>query len=135
MSFHSTQATSQALQPMQVVVSISLHTVSCRCIPLPGTGPGWPEICWICNVVRSPIVRLLGFLQLDEEALELRRVSIGIDNRRGQQVHGGLRSSVYVLGNTQEAPVDRYANLIGLLAVHIHSLDSLRDHRLGNILA
>ena len=44
MSFHSTQATSQALQPMQVVVSISLQSFSWRCVPSPGTGPGWPEI-------------------------------------------------------------------------------------------
>jgi hypothetical protein len=30
MSFHSTQATSHALQPMQVVVSINLQTFSWR---------------------------------------------------------------------------------------------------------
>ena len=44
MSFHSTQATSQALQPMQVVVSISLQTVNPRWVSSPGTVPAWPEI-------------------------------------------------------------------------------------------
>src|SRR5207249_8944234 len=43
-SFHSMQATSQALQPMQVVVSMSLHTVYSRCVSSPGTLPAWPEI-------------------------------------------------------------------------------------------
>ena len=33
MSFHSTHATSQALQPMQVVVSTSLQTSRSRCTP------------------------------------------------------------------------------------------------------
>src|ERR1700677_3333986 len=55
MSFHSTHATSHALQPMQVVVSISLQTLSSRCVPSPGTGPAWAEICWIRNVPRSLI--------------------------------------------------------------------------------
>src|SRR5206468_1244610 len=36
-SFHSMQATSQALQPMQVVVSMSLQTVYSRWVPSPGT--------------------------------------------------------------------------------------------------
>jgi len=44
------QATSQALQPMQVVVSISLQTVSSRCVPSPGTLPAWPEIFWMRSV-------------------------------------------------------------------------------------
>src|SRR5436190_9259662 len=50
MSFHSTHATSHALQPMHVVTSMYLQTSSCRCTPAPGTLPGWPEICLICSV-------------------------------------------------------------------------------------
>jgi hypothetical protein len=40
MLFHSTHATSQALQPMHVVVSINLQTASSRCVSRPGTLPG-----------------------------------------------------------------------------------------------
>ena len=50
MSFHSTQATSQALQPMHVVTSMYLQTSSCRCTPAPGVLPEWPEICLIWSV-------------------------------------------------------------------------------------
>jgi hypothetical protein len=38
---------------MQVVVSISLQTLSSRCVPAPAIGPGWAEIFWIRNVPRS----------------------------------------------------------------------------------
>ena len=38
------QATSQALQPMQVVVSMSLQTVYSRWVSSPGTLPACPEI-------------------------------------------------------------------------------------------
>src|SRR5438128_1350727 len=34
----------QYLQPMHVVVSISLQTSYSRITPAPGTGPAWPEI-------------------------------------------------------------------------------------------
>src|SRR6266404_6060018 len=42
--FHSTQATSQALQPIHVVTSTNLQTSNARCAPCPGTVPTWPEI-------------------------------------------------------------------------------------------
>src|SRR5208337_4775313 len=58
MSFHSTQATSQALQPMQVVVSTSLQTSRSRCMPKPGEGLVWPEIITACSVLRSAINQL-----------------------------------------------------------------------------
>src|SRR5208282_492050 len=54
-SFHSAQATSHALQPMQVVVSTSLQTSRSRCMPRPGEGPEWPEIISACNALRSGI--------------------------------------------------------------------------------
>jgi hypothetical protein len=38
------QATSQALQPMQVVVSMSLQTMGSRWVPSPGILPACPEI-------------------------------------------------------------------------------------------
>src|SRR6266850_529725 len=80
MSFHSTHATSQALQPMQVVVSMSLQTSTSRCVPLPGTLPGCAEMARICNVFSSNIISasLLHFLELYQESLEFRRVGVGI---------------------------------------------------------
>src|SRR5271157_2403256 len=91
MSFHSTQATSHALHPMQVVVSMSLHTLSCRCVPSPATGPGWAEICWIRNVLRSPISSPpLHFLQLHQEPLEFRCVGIRINHSWRQPVRRHL---------------------------------------------
>src|SRR5271165_2342833 len=120
MSFHSTQATSHALQPMQVVVSMSLQSSSSRCMPSPATGPGWAEICWICSVLRSPISRLLRFLKLHEEALEFRCVSIGIGHRRGESIGRHLRCPVQILGNPLEAPVNGKTDLVELFAVNHH---------------
>src|SRR5205823_4026894 len=50
MSFHSTHATSHALQPMQVVTSMYLQTSSSRWTPAPGTLPEWPEMALIWSV-------------------------------------------------------------------------------------
>jgi hypothetical protein len=47
MSFHSTHATSHALQPMHVVTSMYLQTSFSRWAPAPGTLPAWPEIALI----------------------------------------------------------------------------------------
>src|SRR5207245_6764940 len=52
MSFHSTHATSQALQPMHVVTSMYLQTSSSRWTPRPGTVPECPEMALIC---RTPV--------------------------------------------------------------------------------
>src|SRR5260221_8905630 len=57
MSFHSTHATSHALHPMHVVVSISFATVNCRCVSSPGTLPAWPlifctrSVAWLIAVL------------------------------------------------------------------------------------
>src|SRR5215472_3648100 len=82
-SFHSWQAISHALQPMQVVVSTILQTCfSCasRSIPSPGAGPEWPEILWMRSVAWL-INRPLRFLEFHEETLEFRGVGIGVDGR------------------------------------------------------
>src|SRR5579884_2731594 len=134
MSFHSTHATSQALQPMQVVVSMSLQSVAWRCMPLPGTSPGWPEIFWICSILRSLISGLLCFLELHEEALEFGCESVGIDDRRCQFVHRGLCGLACVFGNTAETPVNRDADLERFFAVDHHRLDAPGDHGFGDII-
>src|SRR5438093_1422911 len=84
--FHSTQATSQALQPMHVVTSMSLQTPppSARLAPLPGTGPACPEIAFSSNAAVG--ITSSRFLQLHQEALELRRVRIRIDGCRRELI-------------------------------------------------
>src|SRR5512143_1761778 len=113
MSFHSTQATSHALQPMHVVTSMYLQTSSSRWTPAPGVVPECPEICLICSVP----VGTSGPLDLDEKSLELRGIGVGVDDRRRQQVGGGERRPASVLGDPAVAPVDRDPDLIGLLSV------------------
>src|SRR5689334_2107821 len=48
--FHSTHATSHALQPMHVVTSMYLQTSCSRDTPAPATLPECPEIWRICSV-------------------------------------------------------------------------------------
>src|ERR1039458_9031475 len=76
----------------------------------------------------------LNLLQLYQESLEFRGVSIWIDNRRRQQIRRRLRSSTFTFGNSQEAPVDRHADLVELFAVHHHGLDALGHHRFGDVI-
>src|SRR5208282_4711623 len=84
-SFHSMQATSQALQPMQVVVSISLQTVSWRWVSSPGTVPACAEIFWMRSAAWL-MAALLRFLYFDQEALKFRGMRVGINDRRRQHV-------------------------------------------------
>ena len=106
------QATSQALQPMQVVVSISLATCSWRCVPSPGGAPEWPEIFWMRRLDMAQTL-----LQLHQEALELGRVGVGIGNRGRKHIGAVQRGLAFILGNAPIAPVNGDADLVGLLAV------------------
>src|SRR5450432_347001 len=124
MLFHSTQATSHALQPIQVVVSISLQTSRSRCASLPGTEPAWPEI-FCTRSVACPIPDNLRFLYLHKKALELGRIRIRVNDRGRQRVHQHARSFPFVLGDSAEAPVDGNADLKSFLAVNLHRLDAL----------
>src|SRR5450755_3293047 len=116
MSFHSTHATSQALHPMQVVVSTNLQTSRSRCIPRPGEGVEWPEISSVCSALRSaipspplsqkgaPSKLCLGgsplhFFDLDQKPLELRRKRVRINHRRSQLIRQCLRCFAFILGN------------------------------------
>src|SRR5271157_4619981 len=105
MLFHSTQATSQALQPMHVVVSTSLHTCRSRCVSWPGMLPAWPEIFWMRSVAWL-IAAPLRLLDLHEESLEFRRVGVGIDHRRRNQIRQRFGGLAFVFGNAAIAPMD-----------------------------
>src|SRR6516165_1721625 len=74
-SFHSWQATSQALQPMQVVVSMYLETTCALRIPerLPQTEAEERRMSSVMFVLL-----LSGFLELDEERLELGRPGVWV---------------------------------------------------------
>src|SRR5947199_7517657 len=126
------QATSQALQPMQVVVSISLATSNSRLRPTPGTGPGWAEIRRISRLAWLVAV-ISGLLDFHQEALELGRVGVGIENGGRQPVDQGFRVPLLVLLDAAEALMDRDADLVDLLAVDHHRLDALGDERLGDV--
>src|SRR5215210_7014178 len=119
---------------MQVVVSISLATAASRFRPAPGTGPGWAEILTISRLawLIAPPLRLL---DLDQEALELGRVGIGIENGRRQPVDQRPLVPPLVFGEAAVALVDRNADLVDLLAVDLHGLDAARHEGLGDVVA
>src|SRR5207249_450481 len=118
--FHSTHATSHALQPMHVVTSMYLQTSSSRDTPRPGIEPEWPEMAliwrvpvgmFICHegtkarrilctktlrVFVSSWPKQLRFFYLDHEPLELRRVRIRVDHGWRQQVHRRQRRAPLV---------------------------------------
>src|ERR1700756_1320218 len=98
--------------------------------------PGWADICLICSVLRSLICPpSLCLLELYQEAFKLRGEGIGIDHCRRQLVGQGLGRFPFVLGNATEAPVNRNANLEGLLAIDLHGTDAAGHHRFSNVVA
>src|SRR6267378_1448442 len=123
MPFHSTQATSHALQPMHVVTSMYLQTSSSRWTPRPGTVPECPEMALIC---RTPVGMCLNFLHLDQESLELRRIRVRVDDRRRQQVGGIEARPPGIFRDAAVAPVNRDADLVRLLSVDEHRPDPFR---------
>src|SRR5437868_14978494 len=120
---------------MHVVTSMYLQTSTARCVPRPGTVPGWAEICWICRMRSSLIlVRLPSSpFDLHEEAFELRRVGVRVNRRGRELVRRVERRLAFVLLDAAVAPVNRDANLVGLLAVNHHRLDAPGDHRLRDV--
>src|SRR5438093_7754958 len=110
-SFHSWHATSHALQPMQVVVSMNFETTGSWRIPVAPPERDAEERrisrLWAAMAV------LLRLLELDEEGLVLRRPGVRVTGGRRQQV--GQRPGV--AGLARKAPVDGEADLPQLLAV------------------
>src|SRR5512135_920173 len=119
-SFHCMHATWQALQPMHFEMSISL-----------ATGASAPRTCgaavvvaerfWISSdCIVCPPLRLL---DVDQERLELRRLRVRVGDVRRQVVR-----EVAGLGHADEAPVDRYAHRVDLLALALEVREPLGDH-------
>src|SRR5215217_256140 len=119
---------------MQVVVSISLATSRSRFKPTPGTVPGWAEILMISRLAWLMMVTSC-LLDFHQEALELGRVGVGIENGRRQTVDQRPLVPAFVLGDAAVALVDRDADLVELLAVDHHGLDAARHERLGDVVA
>src|SRR5246127_2903442 len=122
-SFHSMHATWQALQPMHLVVSMSLATLpvyDCRTL---GSGMVVAERRTMSRDCRA-IVLPLDLLDLDQEGLELRRLRVAIADKRRQRV-----GKVPRLREPLEAPVDRNADVVQRLAVHLHRAQALGHHR------
>src|SRR5262249_61544219 len=78
---------------------------------------------------------LLCLFEFHKEALELRRVSIWIHAGWGKIICRGLVGLAFVFGNASVTPVDRDPDLICLLSINHHGLDSSRDHRFSYVLA
>src|SRR6266436_2787258 len=125
-------ATSQALHPMHVVVSMSLQAVNARCVSSPGTLPACPDIFWMRSV--AWLIESLRFLQLHEEALEFRCVRVGIKYRRRQQICQRPRVLALILGDSPISLMDGNADLIDLFSVDRHRLNPFCDHRFRDIL-
>src|SRR5512137_963339 len=121
-SFHCMHATWQALQPMHLEMSISLATGSAAWRTW-GAEVVVAERFWISS---DCIVFSLRFLDVDQERLELRRLRVRVSDVRRQAV-----GEVAGLGHPDEAPVDRYADRVDLLAVALQVRHALGDHRRG----
>src|SRR5712692_2399352 len=82
-SFHSWQATSQALQPIHVLVSIILQTSGAVRIPAEAV-----EVAE--TLLRSSVLPAIGhplhLLQLHEEALVFRSERVGVYDSRSHQI-------------------------------------------------
>src|SRR5450759_156381 len=124
-SFHSWHATSQALQPMHVDVSMYLATVGTLLMPegLPQTEAEERRISRLCTLMIVASSRLLEF---DEERLELGRPRV--------RIHGGGRQEIRQRTGmpgvaSRVAPVKREADLPELLSVDLEGEQPFRDHR------
>src|SRR5712692_1912623 len=124
-SFHSWQATSQALQPIHVLVSISLLTMAAS--RMPGDTVEVAETLLSSSVFPGMAPLPLRLFQLHEEALVFRSERVGVYDGRRHQIGQGA----FLLPAAEEAPVDGESDLVNRLAGHLHRLDALSDHGLA----
>src|ERR1051326_8752848 len=110
---------------MHVVVSISLATRSPRCVPAPGTVPACPEMA--CTLKVDLLIGGASYLlHLHQKPLELRCERVRINRRRRQHIRRSQRGLAFILGDSAIAPVNRNADLLGLLPVDAHRYDAHR---------
>src|ERR1041384_1376737 len=76
----------------------------------------------------------LSLFNLHEEPFEFRRVRVRIDCGRRKMVRRHQRRFPFVFGNTAITPVNRQTDLVRLLTVDHHRLDSSRNHRATDVL-
>src|SRR5215470_4667373 len=117
---------------MQVVVSISLQTCSLRSTPAPGTGPGCPEILRISSVAWL-IGSLLGFLELYQETLKFRGIGVWVGYGWRQPIHDRSCVLTLVFLNAAITLMNGNSDLIGLLSINDHGLDTFGDKCLGDV--
>src|SRR5262245_44625132 len=145
-SFHSRHAVWHALQPMHFDTSISLATSVCRCAGgvieeaerrIRSLSPNFGGTAWVVgfgiagNMVHLPLCHRPGDgLDIDQEGLELRRLRVGVADRRRQHVDRGC-----LLALADEAEVERHADLMDGLAVDLERHEPLGDHGLAFDLA
>src|SRR5271168_320654 len=110
-SFHSMQATWQALQPMHLVVSMSFATCPVYAPRTSGSGSVVAERRMMSSDCNG-ILTLLRLLDLDQKCLEFRGLRVRVADRRGQRV--GEESG---LGHAHEAPMNRHAHRVHHFAV------------------
>src|SRR5512141_1798429 len=104
-SFHSWQATSQALQPMQVEVSMSFATTWVKRMP----GEAAPaEAFFISSACVAMASSSLYLFYFHKEALVFRGKRVRIHDRRSDDVGHGTG----LLAASKEAPVNGESNLV-----------------------
>src|SRR3954453_14422175 len=110
---------------MQALVSMSLATMGA--LRMPGAAVELPD-CARRSRTFPGMTRLLCLLQLYKEALVFWREGVGINDAVRHEVGDGA----FLFAGAEEAPMDRHADLVDLLAGDGHRLDALGDHCLSD---
>src|SRR5688572_14372762 len=71
--------------------------------------------------------------KFDKESLVLRCIGVRVYRSRRQLIGRSERGLALILLDTAIAPMNWNAYLIGLLTVDYHGLNTLRDHRFGDV--
>src|SRR5262249_14948864 len=117
------QATSQALQPMQVVVSMYFETVGMLRRPerLPRTEAEERRISRFCTLMAASS----NLLDFDLERLVLGRPDVWFEHRGSQEV------GEWPDAHPREAPVDGEADLPDVFSVHVQRSEAPGHERLA----
>src|SRR5713101_7501205 len=119
-SFHSWQATSQALHPMHTETSISLVSSGTSLMPAAVCGEADTALTCRAEALDTGLIASHLF-ELHEEAFVLRAKRVRVHDRG----RGDVREAAALLAQSNEPPVDRHTNLVNFLARDGHGLDPL----------